>query len=168
MDKKEIIIKLKALSERGVNGEKENATKLLEKLMKKYGISEEEIKSEEKKTVWITLKNTAERRICAQILYAFFDDADLWQRHGHRTKYWTELTTAQEIEFRYILSTYLSSFYEEQDIFIHAFIQKNKIFPADGPVTNIDELSPEERSKAIRASFMTEGMEFTRIRKALN
>ena len=37
VEKKEIIQKLKALSERGIAGEKENATKLLEKLMKKYG-----------------------------------------------------------------------------------------------------------------------------------
>ena len=39
MEKMDVIKKLKALSDRGINGEKENATKLLNKLMKKYGIT---------------------------------------------------------------------------------------------------------------------------------
>lgn len=168
MDKKEIVSKLKALSDRGIAGEKENATKLLHKLMKKYGISEEELEESQSRTVWITLKNLAERKICCQILYAYFNDAQLWQRNGHRTKYWTELTPAQEIEFKYILSTYLDNFYKEQDIFIHAFIQKNRIFPVNGPVTDMSDLSSEEREKAIRASFMAEGIEKTQIRKALS
>lgn len=168
MNKLEIIQKLKALSDRGINGEKENATKLLEKLMKKYGITEEELEQSQTKTVWVTLRNIAEKRICSQILYAYFDDADLWQRRGDRTKYWTELTPAQEIEFKYILSTYIDSFYKEQDIFIHAFIQKNRIFPKDAKVVNMSELSPEEKEKSLKASFMAEGIEMTRIRKALN
>lgn len=167
-DKNEILLKLKELSNRGVDGEKENATKLLKKLMKKYNISEEELLQEEKKEVWITLKNNAERRICHQILYAYFDNASLWYRNGHRTRYWVELTAAQEIEFKYIFSIYLKAFYDEQDIFIDAFIQKNRIFPKDGPVTNISELSSEEKGKALRASLMSEGIEMTRIRKALS
>ena len=57
MEKMDVIKKLKALSDRGINGEKENATKLLNKLMKKYGITEEELEKSEVKTIWITLKN---------------------------------------------------------------------------------------------------------------
>ena len=55
MEKIEIIQKLKALSDRGVAGEKENATKLLKKLMKKYRITEEDLQEEEKKDVFITI-----------------------------------------------------------------------------------------------------------------
>lgn len=167
MDKMEIISKLKALSDRGIDGEKENATKLLHKLMKKYGITEEDIEQEEVKTVWVTLKNKAEVKICSQIIYAHFNNTNLWQRRGHRTKYWVELTPAQEIEFKYMLSVYLKSFYEEQEIFINAFIQKNQIFPINGPVTDIDDLTAEEREKAIKSSMMAQGIERTRIRKAL-
>ena len=39
----EMIKKVKALANRGVGGEKEDAAKLLEKLMKKYGIEEADI-----------------------------------------------------------------------------------------------------------------------------
>lgn len=168
MEKFELIKKLKALSDRGVGGEKENATVLLNKLMKKYGISEEELQEEKKQRVYITLKNEAEKAICYQILYAYFDSATVWGHKNCRTKYWVELTKAQEIEFKYMLSAYLESFYKEQEIFIRAFIQKNRIFPVDGPVVNIEDLSSEEKGKSIRASLMAEGLEFTRIRKALN
>lgn len=167
MEKMDVIKKLKALSDRGINGEKENATKLLNKLMKKYGITEEELEKSEVKTIWITLKNHAEVKICSQILYAHFENVSLWQRNGHRTKYWLELTPAQEIEFKYMLSVYLKSFYNEQEIFINAFIQKNQIFPINGPVIDISELTPEEREKAIKSSMMAQGIEKTRIRKAL-
>ena len=168
MNKTEIVKKLKALSDRGIDGEKENATKLLNKLMEKYGISEEELEQPQTKTVWITLKNNAEIRICSQILYAYFNDAKLWKRRGCRTKYWIELTPAQEIEFKYMLQIYLDSFYKEQDILIYAFVQKNKIFPTDSPVSYLEDLTPEEKEKTLRASLMQEGMEFTRIRKALD
>ena len=70
MEKKEIIQKLKALSERGIAGEKENATKLLEKLMKKYGITEADLKNEDTKVVSIALRTDAEKIICIQLLYA--------------------------------------------------------------------------------------------------
>lgn len=169
MEKMEIIQKLKALSDRGVAGEKENATKLLKKLMKKYGITEEDLQEEEKKDVFITLRNDAEKRICYQILYAYFDDRPLYKCSSRsRTQYWVEMTAAQEIEFKYMLSVYLENFYKEQDIFIRAFIQKNKIFPAGAPIKYIDDMTPEEKAKSIKASLMVEGMEFTRIRKALD
>ncbi len=168
MDKKEIILKLKALSDRGINGEKENATKLLEKLMKKYGITEKEIQTDEKKNVIVVLKNDIEKRICYQILYAYFDDIPLYKcSYRSRTQYYVIMTATQEIEFKYILSAYITDFYKEQDIFVSAFIQKNKIFPKDGPIRHLEDLSPEEREKSLRASVMQEGIEKTEIRKAL-
>ena len=167
MDKKEILHKLKALADRGVNGEKENAEKLLNKLMKKYNISEEDLEQEYTKDVFIALRNDAERRICSQILYAYFDERPLWKRRGDRTKYFVELTPAQEIEFKYILSTYINAFYKEQEILLHAFVQKNQIFPKNGPVLDESKLTLEEREKRLKAQLMMQGMEKTIIRKCI-
>lgn len=167
VEKKEIIQKLKALSERGIAGEKENATKLLEKLMKKYGITETDLKNEETKVVNVELRTDAEKKICSQILYAYFNNAPLYRRFGTKISFFTKLTKAEEIEFKYMLSVYIDSFYKEHDIFVSAFIQKNKIFPKDAPTTNINELSAEEKEKSLKASLMTQGMEYTVIRKSL-
>ena len=166
-NKKEILQKLKTLADRGVNGEKENAENLLSKLMKKYNISEDELEQEYTKDVFVTLRNYAERKICCQILYAYFNGANLYKRHGDRTKYFTELTPVQEIEFKYMLSVYIDAFYKEQDIFIRAFIYKNGIFPVNGEVIDPSELPAEERGKSLRASLMMQGMEKTIIRKCI-
>lgn len=46
MDKTALLKKVRALAEHGVGGEAENAEKLLARMMKKYGISEEELDEE--------------------------------------------------------------------------------------------------------------------------
>ena len=46
MDKTALLKKIRALAEHGVGGEAENAEKLLARMMKKYGISEEELDEE--------------------------------------------------------------------------------------------------------------------------
>ena len=43
MDKAALLKKIKALAERGVGGERENAEALLARLMEKYDVSEEEL-----------------------------------------------------------------------------------------------------------------------------
>ena len=73
-NKKELLLKLQELAKRGVNGEKENADKLLKKLMKKYNISEDEINNEEINEVELELRNDIEVRLASQILFSFFDD----------------------------------------------------------------------------------------------
>ena len=168
MEKREIITKLKALSDRGIAGEKENATKLLEKLMKKYGITEEDLQTEEKKQVFITLKNDIEERLCCQILYAYFEESSLYKTRGCRTKYYTYMTAVQEIEFKYMLSAYIEDFYKQQDIFYSAYIQKNHIFPKNVKTKYIEDITADERAKSLLASMMAEGIEKKRIRKALN
>ena len=114
-EKTEILLKLKELSKKGINGEKENAAKLLEKLMKKYNISEEELNNEEIKDVYINLKNEIEIRLASQILYAFFDNRKLYKLN--KFKYYTELTSAQEIEFKYMFSIYLEDFKRQELVF---------------------------------------------------
>lgn len=169
MEKKtEILLKLKELSKRGINGEKENATQLLEKLMKKYRITEEELNAEEIEDVYINLKNDIEVRLASQILYAFFDNKNLYKLN--KTKYYTELTKAQEIEFKYIFSVYLEDFKRQELIFYRAFINKNDIFPKSVTVETVEakNLSSEEMKERALAEIMMDGLEITQVRKALN
>ena len=73
MNKFDVIQKLKSLSEKGVSGEKENATRLLNKLMKKYNITENELQDDETRGVIVDLKDNIEVKLCNQILWAYFD-----------------------------------------------------------------------------------------------
>lgn len=153
MNKSDVLLKLKALSERGIGGEKENATILLEKMMKKYNISEEELQVEETRPVIIDLRNKIEVRLCSQILWAYFD-TKLFKFNKKRIKYYTELTSSQEIEFRYILSVYLNNFYDEEESFLIAYVQKNNIFPSTSKAKESEEMTDEEVKKYKKALFM--------------
>lgn len=167
-EKTEILLKLKELSKKGINGEKENAAKLLEKLMKKYNISEEELNNEEIKDVYINLKNEIEIRLASQILYAFFDNRKLYKLN--KFKYCTELTSAQEIEFKYMFSIYLEDFKRQELVFYRAFINKNDIFPKSVTVETVEakNFSSEEIKERALAEIMMDGLEITQVRKALN
>ena len=169
-NKKELLLKLQELAKRGVNGEKENADKLLKKLMKKYNISEDEINDEEINEVELELKDDIEVRLACQILFSFFDNAPLYKKWKKRVKYYTKLTKPQEIEFRYMFSVYLENFRKQELIFYRAFINKNRIFPKEilnKKGRNPYDISPEERAEILKSQMMMEGIEMTRIRKAL-
>lgn len=169
-NKKELLLKLQELAKRGVNGEKENADKLLKKLMKKYNISEDEINDEEINEVELELRDDIEVRLASQILFSFFDSAPLYRKWKKRVKCYTKLTKSQEIEFRYMFTVYLEDFRKQELIFYRAFINKNRIFPKEileGEGKDPDEISPEERAEMLKSQMMMEGLEMTRIRKAL-
>ena len=64
--------RVKALAERGVGGEKENAEALLNRLMAKYGISEEDIEDTAERDYFIRYHNFWERKLIGDMcdLYA--------------------------------------------------------------------------------------------------
>lgn len=67
--------RVKALAERGVGGEKENAEALLNRLMAKYGISEEDIEDTAERDYFIRYHNFWERKLIVQVLHRLLPDA---------------------------------------------------------------------------------------------
>jgi hypothetical protein len=68
-NKAELLKKIKALADRGVDGERESAQTLLARLMEQYGISETEIEEERRETAWFPYSQETERRLLNQIIY---------------------------------------------------------------------------------------------------
>ena len=66
MDKTALLKKVRALAEHGVGGEAENAEKLLARMMKKYGISEEELDEETRVRHDFTYHGGEEKKILRQ------------------------------------------------------------------------------------------------------
>lgn len=69
MDKTALLKKVRALAEHGVGGEAENAEKLLARMMKKYGISEEELDEETRVRHDFTYHGGEEKKILKQVVY---------------------------------------------------------------------------------------------------
>ena len=68
-NKTELLQKIKALADRGVEGERESAQAILSRLMEQYGISEAELEEDRRETAWFAYSQEIERRLLAQIIY---------------------------------------------------------------------------------------------------
>lgn len=135
MDKKQLLQKLKALAEQGIGGEKENAQKKLNELMKKFDISEEDISDELEQEYEFSYKGNREKALLRQIIYKVTDKKNnfygfVYTDSGRacKTKIGCKITKAQKIEIEYLFDFYKKLYQKEEKLFFDAFIQKHQLF----------------------------------------
>lgn len=163
---------LKSLAERGVNGEKSNAEERLRYLMKKHGISEEELEDAGARVYWIAFKTDYEKRLLCQLAYMRLGSGHSFKYVSSSTKrthkkVGIHCTPAQYIEIEADFAFYREALAEEMDVFYSAFINKNDLFPPP-ELDNIDEdyrNTDIKRSEKVRA--MMRGIEHRTRNKAL-
>lgn len=168
MDIEERIRKLSKLANRGIGGEKENAELLLKKIMKKYNITEEQVKSKELNFYKFSVANEWEKKLLFQTIYKIlgndgFNDIKLYKKS--KVSYYFELTAEEKIEIEYVYSIYKQDFSKEMEVFYTAFLYKNNIFPKDAPKGESKEV---DLKKAFQISNYMNGIERSNIHKALN
>jgi len=132
---KKLLERIKAiqkLSKDGVCGEKESAKAFLKRLMKKYHITDADLKNEETDWVWFKFDGEYGKRLFFQICSMVITDADAKfmdkKKHGKIYKMALEVTSAQEIEIKYVFDVLKDSFKKELELFYTAFVHKNHIF----------------------------------------
>ena len=151
-NKAELLKKIKALADRGVDGERESAQTLLTRLMEQYGISETEIEEERRETAWFPYSQETERRLLNQIIYMVTGAGGfgcVGEYSGRkRKKMGTECTAAERLEIEANYAFFKEAMKKELEIFYSAFANKNNLFPPADKVKprSIEELSPEEKS----------------------
>ena len=123
--------KIKALAERGVDGEKEQAQVLYDKLLAKYEISPETIdNTEEIKMIWFKYHGELEKKLLAQVFYKVTGSLEYWVKTDKRKHLLGVYCTEFEVdEILFYFRFYNEHFKNELDIFISAFMNKNNIFP---------------------------------------
>lgn len=130
--------KLKALAERGIGGEKENAAALLEKLCEKYQISQDEIESsDEIKLRWFRYtRGERFEKLLFQCMYKTLGKGHTKYtrraaKGGRTSEIGVRCTIVQGIEIELDYSFYSDALESEIDRLFEMFIQKNEIFPSD-------------------------------------
>lgn len=148
----EQIKKVKKLAEEGVGGERENAKVLLEKLLKKYKITLDEL-AEEKKTLYkFKYKTLFEKKILIQCIAKFAPDVEnaklIFDDKGKLriNIIGVELTKIQFLDVEAATKFYSKLFTKELELFYMAFISKHDIFRERDKNELVEEstLSPEE------------------------
>ena len=134
-DKKEYLQKIYQLAKSGVGGEKENAQKILDELLKKYSMEIEEIEELDEEIINADIKTPTkvEEKILIQVVYKVTNSTEeIYEIHrgGKLVSKVTRVkcTRKQEIEIRFLYDFYRRLWFEEQEFLLSAFIQKHKIF----------------------------------------
>lgn len=168
----EKIKRVQALAERGVAGERDSAAATLDRLMKQYGITEDDIAEDRREWAWFRYKTPIERKLILQVIYSVTGRAayDCVGKYTGRKRKQVgiECTAAEQLEIQFDYDFFRAALEEEMERFYSAFLIKNGIFPQDGK--ECEELPPPQemsREEALKLEAMMMGMDRHTRRAAL-
>lgn len=181
----ERLLKIKALAEQGVGGERSAAERLLNSLMEQYGISPEDLDSDvveyhlayigdEKNDIRLFSqiahklhKGPSEVKI-ADIRKAPKDHKEAWARAGLGPKNSNVGIRCTKAEFIEVMSTfeiYKEDLHRQEKAFFYAYLYKNNLLLE--PSGDRPELTEEEIKELKAAYLMAEGIERKDIYKQI-
>lgn len=171
----ELAKKLKALAERGVGGEKENAEAMLKSFMLKHGLRMEDIDGEKIDKYFFKIEKTekALSRLFQQIVARVNKDINVYgnipvktiNKYKLKGNFFIECTVAEYVEIEAMYSFYKVLYAAELKVFYSAFVQANDLGVRGNTTTA--ELSPEELKQWKRANDMASTIKSKSFRKQL-
>lgn len=150
--------KLLILSERGIDGEKENASQMLNKLLDKHNLSIEDISDDVKNICWFKYKGKLQEKLLRQIIASTAGrDVEMWINKGKRNILGASITKCHMLEIEMLFNAYKVALEEEFEFALEAFINKNDIFsPSDENKADKKYTDEEiERAKLLSARMMS-------------
>ncbi len=164
--------KLLELVRQGVGGEKDNAQSVLDKLLKKHGLTLDDLDSEHAETIPCEFRfgNALERKLLLQVIFTVLNKKSMSVRDNHKNSktLCIKATRAQKLEIDLAWSLFREAFTKEQDRLFIAFIHKNHLFGPD-EVENEVPHEPSNLSKEDIAAIaaMIGAIQETHVHKAL-
>ena len=155
--KAELLSKIKKLAEAGFYSEQTNASEILERLKKKYGITDADIAEDVETIIWIRYKTKLEQRLIWQVAYMVLGNVSAYNK-GCRTKMvGIKASKTKCIEIEEMCDFYIRAMNEDLQMFYDAFLVKNQIFPPESITTEkaTNKINPND----LRLAFMVEGLE---------
>lgn len=162
--------KLLALATQGVGGEADNARRVLNRLLDRYGMTEDDLADQPRQLYWFRYDDAPGRRLLQQLVYSFFpkDDPRHNQHYTSRAKQrqlGVKLTEQEHQEFAASYVVYRAALKQHMERAYSAFIQANEIFPEDTDVQR--EYTDEEIAEMRKVLAMAKATERTTIHKQL-
>lgn len=160
--------KLKALSERGIGGEKDNAQFQLEKLMKLHNISINDI--EDEKFVSKLYRVGKFKNLFVQVAFSVGSDITIYEVRDSKIELIVDSTAEQAIEiqakFDFFLFAYKAEQKKQEQMLFEAFVQKNRLFKNEASAEEKD-LTPEEFEHILKVLKLADELEETPYFKQL-
>jgi esterase/lipase len=158
------IKKVKLLSEKGIDNEKENAKLLLEKLLKKYNVSLEELLIEDRKEYKFKYKTEFDKKILFQCLAKFAPNVKEYRKYikiNNKVKKVAKniivvnLTKMEFLDVEASAKFYNKLFNKELELFLYAFLSKHNIFRENNEKEDIDTKNESKFSKEEISSIIS-------------
>jgi len=136
---KDKLTKIQSLALRGEAGEQENAIALMERLMKEYDLSPEDLTdTKHLNVIRFPIADEFERRLLMQI-YGKVVNTDKIQSKVKEGYLFVLLTRFQEEQMKDLFRIYSKAWQEESNMFFSAFIQKNELYPDLAPAPDNED-----------------------------
>jgi hypothetical protein len=171
----ELAKKLKALADKGIGGEKINAEKMLNSLLKKHNLTIEDIEGEKIEKHYFKLEKKDER-LWAQIVKSVNNEIKCYgpfpikmiKEYHFPGNYLIECTISEYIEIEAKNNIYKRLYEEESNIFYHAFCTANNILIKPKKSIDISDLEVNELQTLLRVRQMSRNIKNEQYRKQLN
>ena len=164
----ELAKKLKALADRGVGGEKENAIHMLDRLMTEHDISMDDIENPERVDYLFKYQNQYHKQILIQAIgMVMGKEARIFKKTGRSFRLIVACTHAEYLEIEATHLFYYDHFKTELDHFLGAFIQKNNLFAQDAEAKSFEELTPKELERLKRMMKYTNSIDRKTLHKGI-
>ncbi len=170
---KEKLLKLYELVKRGIDGEKVNAELMLNKLLKKHGLTIDNIDTEELKDFYYKYTTKISAKIIRQIIYRVTNRSRIWTVSSYK-EIGTEASDYEHIQILEEIDFHLENFNKEKQQFLNdftqAYIQKHRLFgePTEEHLKNTKPLTLEEKQAIWRMSAIKETLSNKTYTKKLN
>jgi hypothetical protein len=157
--------KLMALAERGEGGEKDNAKRVLEKLLVRHGLTINDLVDERREIRWFPIVNSYDRKLAAQIMSKVCDSCTpgIYRNKGRPKHVGVEVTPSEAIEFELHYSLLRQALAEHFDDAFSAFVQANRLFPS----SPADEVLPSLDDRDMRVMTMAAVINPTQVNPRL-
>lgn len=163
----ELAKKIRAHAERGVGGEKVNAEAILAKFMVKHRVSLEDLEKTERVREEFRVKTESKFLLKQIMVMVLGSKAELYGLKRRPSFVVASCTPSERLEIESLFEFYSEAFSNDLEIFKHAFIQKNRLYPRDGKVRMRAEMSSEELKRAEKVCEIADSLDKHQFHKQL-
>jgi hypothetical protein len=168
------ILKIKALAERGVDGEQDTAQAMLANILARHNLTLDDIEHKPaREWVEVSFVGEQEHLLMDQTIRKVTQQRDfrIKRLKKTRSRYWVELSPAEHVEVEFVFALMKAAWAKEQDKLMTAFLSANKLYGPSRERADDDddepEISNERRAELRQIAAMSMAMNPVNVRKAI-
>jgi len=160
--------KLLALAERGEGGEKANAQRMLDNMLRRHGMTVADLIGETRELHWFKVRSATDKQLVRQIAAKVLDgQVSSYRNHRNAKEIGVETTPAEAIEIELHFETLRPALERHMDLAFSAFVQANRLFQSSPSTPPTAPLTDEERERARKVLAMAGMTDATPVHKRI-